>query len=1754
MAPSVWADVYLDAEPPGGTTASGYVSLTYENRWDESTQVSVGGGVEAAWLDYISGGARDRGVPDALLRDFYQFSVGVVETVEIRGLSAGTYDLTVYSWDQSFPDKTTLFEIDEDNDSVVDHSVTVDTTASQQQGTVSVDVSAAGILSIAIQGTAGNNAAFNGLDLVGGGGPSNQAPTVDAGSDQAITLPTDTVNLGGTVSDDGLPDPPGAVTTTWSKESGPGTVTFGDAGAVDTTATFSTDGVYVLKLEADDGELTAGDTLTVTVNPESQPTVQFDATSSSGDESAATVNLAVSLSASSTGTVTVDYAVTGGTAVNADDYTISGTQLTFDPGVTSRNIVLTVVDDMDQESDETVEVTLSNPSNATLGANTLHTYTIVDNDAAGPTVTVYLDAEAPGGTTASGYVSLTYENRWDESTQVSVGGGVEAAWLDYISGGARDRGVPDALLRDFYQFSVGVVETVEIRGLSAGTYDLTVYSWDQSFPDKTTLFEIDEDNDSVVDHSVTVDTTASQQQGTVSVDVSAAGILSIAIQGTAGNNAAFNGLDLVGGGGPSNQAPTVDAGSDQAITLPTDTVNLGGTVSDDGLPDPPGAVTTTWSKESGPGTVTFGDAGAVDTTATFSTDGVYVLKLEADDGELTAGDTLTVTVNPESQPTVQFDATSSSGDESAATVNLAVSLSASSTGTVTVDYAVTGGTAVNADDYTISGTQLTFDPGVTSRNIVLTVVDDSEDESDETVEVTLSNPAAAALGSNAVHTYTIVDNDGGSALVDAHVDMEPPGASTASGYESLTYENRWDTSTQIPLDGGAAAAWVDYFDGSSRDRGSSYTDLLKRDFLQVSSGDSETMEVRGLPAGAYDLTLYAVDPAYADKKTAFAIDEDDDGTTDVSTAVDTTNSEEQVTVSVNVSAAGVLAITMTGDAATGVFNGFDLVGGTPDTTPPAAVADLNVTNVTTSSVSLAWTAPADDLGSGGSVAWYDVRYSTSPIDEGNWASAAQASDEPVPSSPGQSQSMIVGGLSSSTQYYFALKSSDASSNVSAVSNVVSATTEAPDTTAPAAITDLTVSDFGSSQATLTWTATGDDGSTGQASQYDVRYATSAINNEGDFAAATQATGEPLPQPAGSTETCVVAGLQPVTQYWFAVKALDDGLPANASGLSNVVSATTTEQTNIAYGISNGFSLSANPSGGPYDPAVPVTGQIDITNINVNTGQITRRVDGSGPVYEGTIAYDIACSATDIFVWLELSTDGGATWNPRLIHAIGHTGPTQPGTGLSADWLVDGDHGDDCKIRIRVNTEPATYSMFDADNNKFPRPALWNGYPTLERVTSKLDGFDFTDAGASLPHIDFYKKIAAVGQVKAGFARCWFYHVPGTYVDNPIYFMHCAYFESMDGQDKFVVLQGDVLKIFTNIIHSYRDQIQAQFGIPEDHIMIYHTHVHNYMQSVEGVETFPTHLLQEAISNAEPVEVAFLNYAMDNTYNIHRCVMTDPTHAHSSYGNAVYSTANNPTLPVHIDYDGQGNILDAWVGADPLSSIQLKFDGPCDVYLQMIVFKSIAEQQLKGIIFKWTGHPVNRDYLGDLPRCVMDEFQDRFGSQLELLYTCGFGGNHRQLFAQHYEQHPDQIGSQRSAAAFADVLEAELPTLQFSALTKVGIVAGYDTFGRPYAENMWGTDPDRYGMGVMILRLNDIYLSGVPNEGPSEQGFFIRSRTHDTKHMYTGYANAFYDYYSWGRWFDISHYEHESTPPRYESFRHAQEIVRGVNILEQALGQ
>jgi hypothetical protein len=110
------------------------------------------------------------------------------------------------------------------------------------------------------------------------------------------------------------------------------------------------------------------------------------------------------------------------------------------------------------------------------------------------------------------------------------------------------------------------------------------------------------------------------------------------------------------------------------------------------------------------------------------------------------------------------------------------------------------------------------------------------------------------------------------------------------------------------------------------------------------------------------------------------------------------------------------------------------------------------------------------------------------------------------------------------------------------------TVRSADTTPPAAITDLSLGGLTASSATLYWTAPGDDGDSGTAALYEIRYSLVPILTEADWEAAVPLAGVSPPQPAGSPESFSIIGLECGTTYHFAIRAADE-VP-NWSPLSN----------------------------------------------------------------------------------------------------------------------------------------------------------------------------------------------------------------------------------------------------------------------------------------------------------------------------------------------------------------------------------------------------------------------------------------------------------------------------------------------------------------------------------------------------------------------------------------------------------------------------
>jgi hypothetical protein len=97
-------------------------------------------------------------------------------------------------------------------------------------------------------------------------------------------------------------------------------------------------------------------------------TVGFSNTSPSVLETAGNATVTVTLDAASSQTITVDYATSfGGSATAGTDYnTVSGT-LTFNPGDTSKTFLVPITDSDSTTIDKTVNLALSNATNATIG-------------------------------------------------------------------------------------------------------------------------------------------------------------------------------------------------------------------------------------------------------------------------------------------------------------------------------------------------------------------------------------------------------------------------------------------------------------------------------------------------------------------------------------------------------------------------------------------------------------------------------------------------------------------------------------------------------------------------------------------------------------------------------------------------------------------------------------------------------------------------------------------------------------------------------------------------------------------------------------------------------------------------------------------------------------------------------------------------------------------------------------------------------------------------------------------------------------------------------------------------------------------------------------------------------------------------------------------------------------------------------------------------------------------------------------------
>lgn len=205
-----------------------------------------------------------------------------------------------------------------------------------------------------------------------------------------------------------------------------------------------------------------------------------------------------------------------------------------------------------------------------------------------------------------------------------------------------------------------------------------------------------------------------------------------------------------------------------------------------------------------------------------------------------------------------------------------------------------------------------------------------------------------------------------------------------------------------------------------------------------------------------------------------------------------------------------------------------------------------------------------------------------------------------------------------------------------------------DIVVPAAVTNLAAGSVTANSVLLSWSAPGDDGNSGTATSYDIRYRLSSIIDVNNWGAALQAVGEPAPLIAGSAQSFSLTGLSCGTTYFFALRSADE-VP-NLSAISNSPSATTL------------------PCAASIQVTAPNGGEVWAVNSRPTIRWISSNLSGN--------------------VSIQLSRNGGSSW-ATITSSTANDG--------ARTWQVSGPATTAARIRVCSVSTPA---LCDASNANF----------------------------------------------------------------------------------------------------------------------------------------------------------------------------------------------------------------------------------------------------------------------------------------------------------------------------------------------------------------------------------------------------------------------------------------------------------------------
>jgi uncharacterized repeat protein (TIGR02543 family) len=500
------------------------------------------------------------------------------------------------------------------------------------------------------------------------------------------------------------------------------------------------------------------------VNPAGE--VAFSSSSYSVAEDGGSATITIDRINGTVGAVSVDYSTSDGSATSGSDYSSTSGTLTWADGDSiSQTFNVPITNDSNHEDFiETVTLTLFNVGGgAAIGDPGVATLEIQDDDNNAPTVDAGDNQTAPWqdvtptpglayGTVSGSQIDITTPN---PETQILVD--VSSETENSIA-----ENTTEIYTGFIYDADGQISFTEHIDDRTRIWIDGVLVLSDDAWRDRASTSNLD------------LEPNPSLAPGWHTIEIR----IHNGIGGSGPQSSPGIGYDPAGG---TNWQTLVDPGDGSFLKVNQNIsgaqATLDGTVNDlDGDP-----VTTTWSLFEGPGSVIFDDASAVDTTASFDTQGVYTLRLTADDGRETVTDDVVITV---AVPGLSLEIEQASILENGGTSNATVSR-LSSAGDLVVNLS-----SNDTSEATVPAFVIIFD-GETSADFTIAAADDALVDGTQTVTIT-----ASAVGNpDAVDTIDVTDDE--VAILTLNIDAASIGESDGAGATTATVTRNSDTTNAI---------------------------------------------------------------------------------------------------------------------------------------------------------------------------------------------------------------------------------------------------------------------------------------------------------------------------------------------------------------------------------------------------------------------------------------------------------------------------------------------------------------------------------------------------------------------------------------------------------------------------------------------------------------------------------------------------------------------------------------------------------------------------------------------------------------------------------------------------------------------------------------------------------------------------------------------------------------------------------------------